>query len=404
MLSSLAARAINGKGASTSPNSILKARGYAVLAPSSSHHLQTARRKIAYQRSAISINTTLSITARRCASSKSPKDQRWTPDKNIKFSKDTSDAKPEKPVQAADFTPIQPEFEANTNSQKDKATDTEQAPNEEFFQSEEGGSKSTQESTAEQPIPEQPAGPLPDLRQGIPSTFAQEYSDVSSSFKSKDSEPPSLNITEDPAEGGDGGKRGEGGSPREQYISSIERRRDAAFRYAVIGAATAALLGGMYFGRNWDTEEEARLHPELPDNWNPVTAYGRAKVRVSKQLGYYTEPTFPKLLPNMGNMSMPFTLVLSLEDLLISSKWNRQSGWEVAKRPGVDYFLRYLSQYFELVVFTSVQSQNADLVLKKLDPYHFIMFPLYREATRYKNGEHVKVSLDSLSLSQRPNH
>lgn len=31
----------------------------------------------------------------------------------------------------------------------------------------------------------------------------------------------------------------------------------------------------------------------------------------------------------------------------------RQHGWRTAKRPGVDYFLAYLSQFYEIVIFTT---------------------------------------------------
>ena len=31
----------------------------------------------------------------------------------------------------------------------------------------------------------------------------------------------------------------------------------------------------------------------------------------------------------------------------------RVNGWKTAKRPGVDYFLAYLSQFYEIVLFTS---------------------------------------------------
>ena len=65
----------------------------------------------------------------------------------------------------------------------------------------------------------------------------------------------------------------------------------------------------------------------------------------------------------------------------------------MAKRPGVDYFLRYLSQYYELVLFTSVPSMIADPVIRKLDPFRIIVWPLFREATLYKNGEYIKVCL-----------
>lgn len=83
------------------------------------------------------------------------------------------------------------------------------------------------------------------------------------------------------------------------------------------------------------------------------------------------------------------------EDLLVHSEWTREHGWRVAKRPGVDYFLRYLNQYYELVLFTSVPSMMADQVLRKLDPFRIIRWPLFREATKYKDGEYVKVGFSS---------
>ena len=70
----------------------------------------------------------------------------------------------------------------------------------------------------------------------------------------------------------------------------------------------------------------------------------------------------------------PYTLLLSLDDLLVTSTWDvsssivlfvlfftlfvlitsqRQHGWRTAKRPGVDYFIAYLSQFYEIVIFTT---------------------------------------------------
>src|SRR6266702_7528130 len=79
----------------------------------------------------------------------------------------------------------------------------------------------------------------------------------------------------------------------------------------------------------------------------------------------------------------PYTLLLSMDDLLVTSTWDvssvvttfvlkptpylsrvspsnpinnffqRQHGWRTAKRPGVDYFLAYLSQFYEIVIFTT---------------------------------------------------
>ena len=234
---------------------------------------------------------------------------------------------------------------------------------------------------------------LPDLRQGIPSTFEQEISDRSSSFKDRETEQPNLNLTEDPTREDQEQNRKRGEGPREAYKSSIERRRETMAFYGFLTAGAMMLAATVTLGQNWD-EREARGHPDVPNGWTPGAVYARARARLSEMLGYYTEPAFPKLLPDVDPAlrPSPYTLVLSLEDLLVSSKWSRQNGWEVAKRPGLDYFIRYLSQYYELVLFTSVPFMNGEQVYKKMDPFNFIMFPLFREGTRYMNGHHVKVT------------
>jgi import inner membrane translocase subunit TIM50 len=75
---------------------------------------------------------------------------------------------------------------------------------------------------------------------------------------------------------------------------------------------------------------------------------------------------------------------------MVHTTWDTKNGYRLAKRPGLDYFIRYLSQYYELVLFTTAPRYMADSVMAKLDPYHFIMWPLGREATRYENGEYIK--------------
>jgi len=213
-----------------------------------------------------------------------------------------------------------------------------------------------------------------------------------SGTESGNTESSSLNLTQDPAAAGGTRGGGDEAARQREYVSSIERRRNAFARYAYIAFGAFGLAGSLLLGQNWRDEEEAALHPDAPNGYAPGAIYARIKSRVGGQLGYYTEPAFQKLLPDMDpNLRAPYTLVLSLEDLLVSSKWDRNKGWQVAKRPGVDYFIRYLSQYYELVIFTSVSSVNADMVVRKLDPFRIVSWPLFREATRYQDGEHVKV-------------
>ena len=90
---------------------------------------------------------------------------------------------------------------------------------------------------------------------------------------------------------------------------------------------------------------------------------------------YLSEPVWPELLPPPfpPPHQKPYTLVVSIDDLLVTSTWDvsictfrmrpcvltplqRQHGWRTAKRPGVDYFLAYVSQFYEVVIFTSQHS------------------------------------------------
>lgn len=233
----------------------------------------------------------------------------------------------------------------------------------------------------------EPGPPLPDLTRGIPSTLDAELANASLGSRKV---PSSLNITEKSSAGGRGGE----GLPNSAYISSLERRRNRLANYLYAGFLGLSIIGTIYMGRNWDTEEEEEKHPDAPSGWGFRLFYNRGAARLRDVLDYYNEPAFSKLLPDVDPIwERPYTLVLSLEDLLVHSEWTREHGWRMAKRPGVDYFLRYLSQYYELVIFTSVPSMIGDPIIRKLDPFRIIMWPLFREATRFKNGEYIKASV-----------
>jgi mitochondrial import inner membrane translocase subunit TIM50 len=257
-------------------------------------------------------------------------------------------------------------------------------------------SASTSESTAPQsssPSAFDPAEaqaktrPLPDLTQGIPSTLEFETTGATKPTTSP------LNLTEAEEPGhAQGGGRGRGELPASAYISSSERKRLKFANYMYAMFAGLSVSGTIYLGRNWESEEEEEAHPDAPSGWALGLMWNRARARLGDQLNYYNEPAFRKLLPDPDPIfERPYTLIVSLEDLLIHSEWSREHGWRMAKRPGVDYFLRYLSQYYELVIFTSQPWAVAEPVIRKLDPYHIVTWPLFREATFYENGEYVKV-------------
>ncbi|KAK5124595.1 hypothetical protein LTR08_005591 [Meristemomyces frigidus] len=257
------------------------------------------------------------------------------------------------------------------------------------------------------PEPAQPQEPLPDLRHGIPSTFDFEYG--SGSKKDARTERPSeqhdgVDITTTPPTSDnqrDRGSRDDRTRDQRDYETSLDRRRAQMANWLYASLLLGLTTGALYLARPLNAREEPPmgLDPDAAAGWSPAKMWARVRARFAYQLGYYTEPTFPQLLPDIpAAQRQPFTLVLSLEDLMIHSTWDRKHGYRTAKRPGLDYFIRYLSQYYEIVLFTSVPLAMADPVIKKLDPYHFIMWPLGREATKYEAGEYVK----DLSYLNRP--
>lgn len=269
-----------------------------------------------------------------------------------------------------------------------------------------GETQSEQETTDAQAESEpQSQQPLPDLRQGIPSTLDAELGRAGQS-QQPHARKASLNITEEsdepkPSEEGD---RGRGETPRQQYVSSSDRKKNAVFRYMYLALGLGAVGYSVYLGRNWENEEEAKKHTDAPSGWQLGLFWKRIQARLGSTMSYYRDPVTTKLLPDEDpdpNMRFPFTLVLSLEDMLVHSEWTREHGWRVAKRPGVDYFLRYLGSYYEIVLFTSQPMAVVEGLLRKLDPYSTIRWPLFREATVYQDGHHVKVTFKSRSRSKQ---
>ncbi|KAK5110529.1 hypothetical protein LTR62_005721 [Meristemomyces frigidus] len=260
------------------------------------------------------------------------------------------------------------------------------------------------ENTPSPPEPEAASGPLPDLRQGIPSTFDMEFGQGKQD-QMRQERPSKQTEGMDPSSTTPSDRRGESGDrsyDRSAYETSLDRRRAQMANWLYAGILFSIMSGTFYLARPFNAREEVPtegLNPADIEGWAPVKMLARLRARMGSQMGYYTEPTFPKLLPEIPESQRPpYTLVLSLEDLLIYNAWDREHGYRTAKRPGIDYFIRYLSQYYELVLFTTAPLSIADPIIKKLDPYHFIMWPLGREATKYVNGSYVK----DLSYLNRP--
>jgi len=133
-------------------------------------------------------------------------------------------------------------------------------------------------------------------------------------------------------------------------------------------------------GCPYPDEEGVRDAEKHPDE-NIVSAYARrAQERFHATRERIAEPIWDKLLPDPlpAPYQQPYTLVINLDNTLIHSTWDKDHGWRVAKRPGAEYFLAYLFQHYEIVIFTT---QNPDVRLERPLERKDIMKDLCREGT-----------------------
>ena len=72
--------------------------------------------------------------------------------------------------------------------------------------------------------------------------------------------------------------------------------------------------------------------------------------------------------------------------------FQHKHGWRFQKRPGVDMFMSQIGYpHFELVIYTKENAMTFNPIVDGLDPSgQFIMYRLFRDATRYLNGQHTK--------------
>lgn len=91
--------------------------------------------------------------------------------------------------------------------------------------------------------------------------------------------------------------------------------------------------------------------------------------------------------PNKTNNKM--TLVLDMDETLLHSYGEERDKAHI--RPGVDVFLKEMSKYFEIIVFTAGSKPYAEPFLKEIDPYdNYISYKLYRNHCLLSNGRMIK--------------
>jgi len=164
--------------------------------------------------------------------------------------------------------------------------------------------------------------------------------------------------------------------------------------WATIGGITFGLIISAvgFLGKpDEDKEPEQDLYHQAPT----VLAYiYRFRDRLHEYRESFVEPSSELLLPDPlpePYIQPKYTLVIELTDVLVHPEYDRSSGWRYRKRPGITPFLKALTlPMFEIVIYTHENGFSAAPVIDGLDPEGFIMYKLFRDATKYTNGTHVK--------------
>eukprot|EP00833_Pecoramyces_ruminatium_P017892 jgi/Orpsp1_1/1191924/evm.model.d7180000089395.1 len=142
------------------------------------------------------------------------------------------------------------------------------------------------------------------------------------------------------------------------------------------GAAALAFLFTGWPGKNDD--------PYDVDEW-----VNRSKMQFKKLT---EEPKVSKILPDElpAPHNQPFTLFINLDDILVKSSWDPENGWHVIKRPGVDFFIQYLSQFYEIVIYSDTNIETSEPVINNLDPHGVVLNRLYHKDINSMTRKHQK--------------
>jgi len=189
-------------------------------------------------------------------------------------------------------------------------------------------------------------------------------------------------------------------TPAERLALRAARKERASKLLNAESAASSGFVGNKYFWYASFIIPSGILVWGFRDENSPPAKFAEM-IGLTGLLNTYIDniakPSHEKLLPDWSQMPnvphdipVPHTLVLDLEQTLVSSTWDRKRGWRHAKRPGVDKFLLDMAQYYEIVLYSPSIDGIADPVVNELDKQGCIMHRIYRDGTYYHNGIHVK--------------
>lgn len=204
----------------------------------------------------------------------------------------------------------------------------------------------------------------------------------------KETDKPAEKVSSDPSEGTEGGE----GENKRQEMPKWQK-----YTYMFFGVTFGGLIiaNAILFSLADKDEHGNNIEDEFSNLSFPSQYYQRLKNKIFTTKKAIEEPFSDKLLPDPLEppyYQPKYTVVLELTGLLLSSNWTHKHGWRFQKRPGLDIFLAQIGYpNFEVVIWTVENSMTFFPIINGMDPNNqHIMYRLFRDATRFRNGTHTK--------------
>ncbi|KAJ7351723.1 Mitochondrial import inner membrane translocase subunit TIM50 [Desmophyllum pertusum] len=178
------------------------------------------------------------------------------------------------------------------------------------------------------------------------------------------------------------------------YVKPKEKKGPSLRSWIMFGAGCVGMVAGAVVYVGWPESGPDYTEDPYKNEPVPMQYMYRARDKIWDFYEMFAQPSSKMLLPEPLQepyFQPPYTLVLELKDVLVHPEYDRKSGWRFRKRPGVDAFLNQLGPpLFEVVIYTHEAGFSASPVVDGLDPNGMIMYRLFRDATLYTDGTHVK--------------
>uniref|UniRef100_A0A8C4QNJ7 Mitochondrial import inner membrane translocase subunit TIM50 n=1 Tax=Eptatretus burgeri TaxID=7764 RepID=A0A8C4QNJ7_EPTBU len=180
---------------------------------------------------------------------------------------------------------------------------------------------------------------------------------------------------------------------QEKQKQNMAYAKKVALRMSGVMLLSGGVAVVYVFGSNSVDEHGNKIPDEFDDEVNVVQHLKRSWKYFKDYRQMIIEPTSLKLLPEPLNepyYQPPYTLAIELTGILLHPEWSLRTGWRFKKRPGIDFLLQQLAPYYEIVIYTSETGMTAFPLVDSIDRQGYIMYRLFRDATRYMDGHHVK--------------